>query len=54
MGCIRSEAEYDGLAGGQEGSGLLQSFQGKLPVRHGPGAHTVHGDVDVNAQLQQI
>ena len=54
MSRIWSKAQDDCLAGGEEGPGLSESVQGELPVRHGPGAHTVHGDVDVNAQLQQI
>ena len=51
---VRRHAEDDGLAGCQEGSGLLQSLESHLPVKITPRADTVHGDVDIDTHLHQI
>ena len=48
---VRRHAEDDGLAGGEEGPGLLESLQRHLAVKVTPGADTVHGDVDIYTHL---
>ena len=51
---VWGESQDDGLAGGEEGPGLLQPLQSKLPVCHRPGADTVNRNVNIYTKLQQI